>query len=106
MTPSTLRIFRGPKSGIVVSVGTGIVVSVGTDVGVDVGAGEEVGAFVVSAVDVMAVLVSIGVVSAGASFAHELDRISMEAVRIARTLVKRCVFIYLRPFRNVIDWIF
>ena len=105
MTPSTLAIFRGPKSGIVVSVGTGTV-SVGMGVGVDVGARVEVGTFVVSAVDVMAVVVSIGVVSAGAGFAHELDRISMEAVRIARTLVKRCVFIYLRPFRNVIDWIF
>lgn len=62
-------------------------------VGVDVGAGVEVGTFVVSAVDVMAVVVSIGVVSAGASFAHELDRISMEAVRIARTL-KNAVYSY------------
>jgi len=75
-------------------------------VGVSVGAGVDVGAFVVSDADVIAGVVSMGVVSAGVSFAHEPERIRTETVKIARTLVKRCVFIYLRPFRNAIDWIF
>ena len=86
-----------------ISVGTGIV-SVGTAVGADVGAGVEVCTTVVAAVVITAV-VSKGVVSAGVRFEHE-DSISMKAIRIESTLVKRCVFIYLRPFRNVIDGIF
>ena len=80
--------------GIVVSTGMGV------GAGVEVKVGTAVAAVVITAV------VSAGVVAAGAAFVHELDRISTEAVRIARTLAKRCVFIYLRPFRNVIDGIF
>lgn len=82
-----------------ISVGTGIV-----SAGMGVGAGVEVGTAVAAAVIIA--VVSIGVVVAGVRLEQAEDSIIMVAIKIASTLVKRFVFIFLCPFRNVIDWIF
>ena len=79
-----------------ISVGTGIV-----SVGMGVGARVEVGT-AVAAVDIIAVLSIVAAVRPE----HELVSISMKASGIASNLVKRCEFIYLRPFRNINAGIF